>query len=388
MNEKVVAKTFEERYNSTPSIAVRAPGRINLIGEHTDYNDGFVLPASIDKAIYFCLAKRTDNTIILNSVDLKDEIEISLDDLKKSNKDWANFLIGVIKEIKDTNPELNKGFNLTFGGDVPLGAGLSSSAAIESGLAYALNQLYDLNFSLLDLAKIAQKAEHNFAGVRCGIMDMYASLMGKKGHVIQLDCKNLTHTYLPFEMDDIAVLLFNSGVKHNLAESAYNERREQCEKGLSFFQNQYPEINSFRDLSFETLEKHKADLDAKVYDRCLYVLSEEDRMKKATVALTNKDLEAFGELMYQTHEGLKSDYEVSCDELDFLVDLTKDNDDVLGARMMGGGFGGCTINIVKKNAVSDLIETVKSSYLSKFGIDIEHFQVQITDGCSVIYELA
>ncbi|WP_341224368.1 galactokinase [uncultured Arcticibacterium sp.] len=388
MNEKVVAKTFEDKFKSSPSIAVRAPGRINLIGEHTDYNDGFVLPAAIDKAIYFCLSKRDDNTVILNSVDLNDEHELSLDDIKKSNKDWANFLIGVIKEIKDTNPKLNAGFNLTFGGDVPLGAGLSSSAAIESGLAFALNELFNLNFSLLDLAKIAQSAEHNFAGVRCGIMDMYASLMGKKGKVIQLDCKNLKHTYLPFEMDEISVVLFNSGVKHNLAESAYNERREQCEQGLSFFQKNYPEVSSFRDLSFETLEKHKADLDEKVYDRCLYVLSEEDRMKKATVALTEGNLPAFGELMYQTHDGLKDDYEVSCDELDFLVDLTKDKPGVLGARMMGGGFGGCTINIVKKDSVSNLIEAVKIAYLSKFDINIEHFQVQITDGCSVIYELA
>lgn len=388
MNEKVVAEIFEEKYRSAPSIAVRAPGRINLIGEHTDYNDGFVLPAAIDKAIYFCLAKRTDNIVILNSVDLKDEYKFSLDELHKSDKDWANFLIGVIKEIKDTNPKLNTGFNLTFGGDVPLGAGLSSSAAIESGLAYALNELYELDFSRLELAKIAQKAEHNFAGVRCGIMDMYASLMGKEGKVIQLDCKNLTHTYLPFEMDDIAVVLFNTGVKHNLAESAYNERREQCEEGLSFFQKKYPHIQSFRDLDFATLEKHKSNLDAKVYDRCLYVLSEEDRMKKATLALTAGDLEAFGKLMYETHNGLKNDYEVSCTELDFLVDLTKGNPNVLGSRMMGGGFGGCTINIVKKEAVSELIETIKSAYLSEFDINLEYFQVKITDGCSVIYELA
>ncbi|MCL4125225.1 UNVERIFIED_CONTAM: hypothetical protein GTU68_017797 [Idotea baltica] len=387
MDEKVVAKTFKDKFKTTPSIAVRAPGRINLIGEHTDYNDGFVLPAAIDKAIYFCLSKRDDNTIVLCSVDLEDELELSLNNIERSNKDWANFLLGVIKEIKETNPKLNSGFNLTFGGDVPLGAGLSSSAAIESGLAYALNQLYDLDFSLLDLAKIAQKAEHNFAGVRCGIMDMYASLMGKEGKVIQLDCKNLTHSYLPFEMEDIAVVLFNSGVKHNLAESAYNERREQCEEGLSFFQNQYPQIQSFRDLDFETLAKHKSDLEAKVYDRCLYVLSEEDRMKKATVALTKGDLDSFGDLMYQTHDGLKNDYEVSCTELDFLVDLTKNNSNVLGSRMMGGGFGGCTINLVKKDSVADLINVVKSSYLKEFGIDLEHFQVQITDGCSVIYEL-
>jgi galactokinase len=386
MTAERIYEAFIGRFNSDPTIKVKAPGRINLIGEHTDYNDGFVLPAAIDKAIYFCLSKREDNKVVLYSVDLKDELNIDLESLVKTDKSWANFLIGVLKEMIDSGSKIDFGFNLAFGGDVPLGAGLSSSAAVESGLGFALNELYSLNLSRLELALIAQKAEHNFAGVRCGIMDMYASLMGKSGQVIKLDCQNLTHEYLPFQYDDVSIVLFNTRVSHNLAESEYNKRRSECEAGLKLLQNYHPDIKSFRDVDIEILEKHKEAFLPKIYDRCLYVISEECRMKKATIALSNSDLQSFGQLMFETHDGLKNKYEVSCEELDFLVDLAAQDSNILGARMMGGGFGGCTINIIKNDAVNEIAANFKEKYLEKYGTELEEIQVKIMDGCSIIHQ--
>jgi galactokinase len=384
MTEERIRKSFIGTFNTNPTFSVKAPGRINLIGEHTDYNDGFVLPAAIDKSIYFCIAERADDLIRLSSVDLNDEIEISLQNLVKTEKPWANFLIGVIKEIINTGAEIKHGFNLAFGGDVPLGAGLSSSAAMESGIGTAMNELYQLYLSKLDLALIAQKAEHNFAGVRCGIMDMYASLMGKANQVIRLDCKSLTHTYLPFDFHDISIVLFNTGVKHNLADSEYNIRRQECEAGLKLLQGHFPEVSSFRDVKRSMLEKYQAEFEKDIYDRCDYVLAEEERMKAATLALNNSDLKTFGGLMFETHEGLKNLYRVSCPELDFLVDLAKDNSNILGARMMGGGFGGCTINLIKKDAVEEITNCLKAKYLNKFNLELDNFEVKIMDGCSVI----
>jgi galactokinase len=384
MTAERIRKFFIRKFNTNPTFSVNAPGRINLIGEHTDYNDGFVLPAAIDKSIYFCLSERGDNEIVICSVDLNDELQISIQNLVKTDKSWANFLIGVVKEIVDTGAEINHGFNLAFGGDVPLGAGLSSSAALESGMGTAMNELYQLNLSKLELALIAQKAEHNFAGVRCGIMDMYASLMGKANKVIQLDCKKLTHVYLPFEFNDIAIVLFNTGVKHNLAESEYNKRRQECEAGLKLLQGHYPEVSSFRDVKRSMLEKYQDEFEKDIYDRCNYVLAEEERMRAATIALNNSDLETFGRLMYETHEGLKKLYKVSCPELDFLVDLATHNFDILGARMMGGGFGGCTINLIKKEAVEEITNCFKKKYHNKFNLELENFEVKIMDGCAVI----
>ncbi|MFT5884248.1 MAG: galactokinase [Arcticibacterium sp.] len=384
MSLERVSGDFKNTFGVTPKLKVRAPGRINLIGEHTDYNDGFVLPAAIDKAIIFCLSPRKDTEIHLKSVDLDDTLTISLESLQKTEKGWANFLIGVVKEIQDSGKDIQYGFNLAFGGDVPLGAGLSSSAAIESGIGFAINEMYSLGFSRLELALMAQKAEHNFAGVRCGIMDMYASIMGKKNQVIRLDCKNLTHTYLPFNSDNLSIVLFNTGVSHNLAESEYNKRREECEAGLNIIKKHYPEVTSFRDVKRNMLESHKLEFNQKVYNRCDYVIAESERMEKATMALQNNDMGSFGKLMYQTHDGLQNLYEVSCDELDFLVDLARRDTRILGARMMGGGFGGCTINLIQKENIDKITETFISEYATRFGSKPESYTVKIMDGCSLI----
>ncbi|MGR3808927.1 galactokinase [Jiulongibacter sp. NS-SX5] len=384
MNSEQIAEAFLKKYSIEPSLLIKAPGRINLIGEHTDYNDGFVLPAAVDKAIYFALRPREDEVVRLYSFDLKDSFETCLNSIQKSSKDWANFLLGVIDEVKKIAPEKLKGFDLSFGGDVPLGAGMSSSAAIESGMGYALSTLFDLELDRLTLAQIAQNAEHNFAGLKCGIMDMYASLFGKEKHLIRLDCRALEHQYLPFDFDDVDIVLFNSGVKHNLADSEYNKRREECEEGVRVLNQKYPEINSLRDASKAQLETIKSEISETVYKRCFYVISETERMMAATEALENSELETFGQLMYETHSGLSENYEVSCQELDLLVEAVKGQDGVYGARMMGGGFGGCTINVISKKYTNETIKAVHQKFEDVYGRTPETYTVQITDGCEVI----
>lgn len=384
MYSENIKQKFSELFNQTPEIIVRAPGRINLIGEHTDYNDGFVLPAAIDKAIYFAVSKRTDRAISLFAYDLDDSYEFSLDNLNKSDKGWANFLIGMVAEMTKANDKLTQGFNVVFGGDVPLGAGLSSSAAVESGIGFALNQLYGFALSSIDLALTAQQAEHNFAGVKCGIMDMFASIHGKDKAVIKLDCRDLSYEYFPFNTAEYVIILFNSGVKHNLGDTEYNKRRAECEEGISILQNAYPQVNSLRDVTIPMLRSQADKLPEIVYNRCRYVVEEINRVELACKDLLNDDFIAFGEKMYETHDGLSELYEVSCTELDFLVEQTRDNEAVAGSRMMGGGFGGCTINLVKKEAVDDFLAEIGKAYEAEFGQQLVSYKVEITNGVEEI----
>lgn len=379
-----IGQKFEDIFNLTPTLFVRAPGRINLIGEHTDYNHGFVLPAAIDKAIYFAISLRNDQECHLFAYDLNDSYEFSLNNINKSDKGWANFLIGVLSEIIKKGYEITTGFNLVFGGDVPLGAGLSSSAAVESGMGFALNNLFDLGLSKLDLALIAQQAEHNFAGVKCGIMDMFASIHGKENAVIKLDCQDLSFEYFPFHAPDYSIVLCNTGVKHNLGDSEYNKRRQECEQGISIMQNAFPQINSLRDVSAQMLRSQADKLPPIVYKRCKYVVEEIERVSIACKALEKDDLISFGKKMYETHEGLSKDYEVSCPELDFLVEQTTNIDAVIGARMMGGGFGGCTINLVQKDAVDSFISAMETAYKQAFNAEMQSYKVNITNGVEEI----
>ncbi|SOE22926.1 galactokinase [Spirosomataceae bacterium TFI 002] len=375
---------FKDVFGHKPELTVRAPGRVNLLGEHTDYNGGFVLPAAIDKAIYFSIAKRDDDKVELFAFDLGEKVSTSLDDLVKNKKSWANFLIGVMAVLKSKGHQFSQGVNVCFGGDVPLGAGLSSSAAVESGMGTALNILFDLGLSKKEIALTAQQAEHEFAGVKCGIMDMYASVFGEKGSLIKLDCKSIEHTYLPFELKSHSVILFDTGVKHNLGDSEYNKRREECESGVSLLQKYYTGIEFLRDVSEEQLNAHKAEFDETVYKRCKYVVDETSRMRNATNLLEQNNLKAFGQLMFQTHRGLQHEYEVSCPELDFLVDQVDGNEAVLGARMMGGGFGGCTINIIDNESVDRITDQLAQAYKDAFGIDLKSYKVAITNGCEAV----
>lgn len=380
---KEIGTKFKAIFQSDP-IIIRSPGRINLIGEHTDYNDGFVMPAAIDKEVIFAIAPSTSGKSVVYSAMFDEQFEFDLQNPKKVQEPkWANFLLGVLYQFIQHGHTL-KPFNCVFGGEVPMGAGLSSSAAIECGFGYALSELNNLNIPRLDIIKIGQWSEHNFVGVMCGIMDQYASVMGKENHVIVLDCRSLTHEYAPIDLKEYTLVLCDTKVKHSLVDSEYNTRRNECETGVAILKKYYPQIQSLRDVSRDMLEKHRDELKGKVYDRCLYVVTEIERVQLASVDLGNGDLISFGKKMYETHEGLSTLYEVSCPELDFLVNEAKNFKEVLGARMMGGGFGGCTINIVKKDFLPKFESQLKASYKKAFNIDMPFYHVAIKDGTSIL----
>ena len=377
-----IRNKFKEIFGQE-TLIIRSPGRINLIGEHLDYNMGFVLPAAINKAIWLGIQKREDDGIRLYSLDYNDNYHTNIDGTIPSGKLWPDYILGVIEQIQKSH-SLKHGFNLVFGGDIPPGAGLSSSAALECATAFALNELFGLDYEKMDLVRIGQAAENEFVGVKCGIMDQFASVFGKKEHLIRLDCRSLEYVYVPFHADDNKILVFDTRVKHSLADSAYNQRREQCEKGVSLIQEFHPEVMSLRDASQEMLDTYVKAVDETVYRRCTYVISEIQRLLNGCNDLEKDDLISFGKRMFETHAGLKDLYEVSCIELDLLVDLVKDNPDVIGARMMGGGFGGCTINLVRSEAANDLIKKVTDAYYSETGTEMLVYEVAIEDGTKLI----
>jgi galactokinase len=377
-----IKKHFRVVYQQSP-LLVRSPGRVNLIGEHTDYNMGFVLPASISKAIYLGIQKRHDDEIHLVSFDLDDQHQTDLQNITRSGKLWPDYILGVIEQFQKAGAKFS-GFNLVFGGDIPTGAGLSSSAALECAAGFAFNELFKFGFDKIDIVKMAQAAENQFVGVKCGIMDQFASVFGREKHLVRLDCRSLEYTYIPFNDDEIEIVLFNTNVKHSLASSAYNERRAQCERGVQLISQHHPQVKSLRDATEEMLSKYVKPVDQVVYNRCHYVVSEIQRLLDGCEDLEKADLAAFGKRMFETHAGLRDLYEVSCPELDHLVDLVSGNPAVYGARMMGGGFGGCTINLVKKESVDDLIKHVTIGYKDLTGKDAHTYIANIQNGTSLI----
>ncbi len=377
-----IEKIFNENFNDKPTL-VRSPGRLNLIGEHTDYNMGFVLPAAIEKAVYFTIAPRTDSVCKLIASDMNDEFEFTLDNLKKSDKGWPNYLMGVVDQLIKAGFSL-KGFNCVFGGDIPIGAGLSSSAAIEAGLAFALNHIFNLQIDKLSLVKLSQKAENEFVGVNCGIMDQFINIFGEDKHALKIDCRSLEYELVPFDYDHLSVVFFNTNVSHSLASSEYNLRREECNKGVEVIKKEFPTVTSLRDVNPEMLETLKTKMEPLTYRRCKYIVDENERLLKACDALKIHDLETFGSLLYQTHQGLSKDYEVSCPELDFLVEETKNISSVYGARMMGGGFGGCTINIIENEAVNEVTSVIAKKYKEKFTRDATVYVTKISAGTSIV----
>ena len=366
-----------------PAFIVRSPGRINLIGEHTDYNLGFVLPASIDKAIYVAINKREDNEIHLVATDLTEKFNTALETMEYTDRQWPNYILGVVDQLRKGGYDLS-GFNAVIAGDVPLGAGLSSSAAVECATAFALNELFELGLTRKSMAQLSQKAENEFVGVQCGIMDQFASMFGKKNQVIRLDCRSLEYAYMPFDSNDIQIVLFDTGVKHSLASSEYNLRRQECEAGVRIIQKQYPTVLSLRDATSEMVNTCLLSAQDVVYRRCKYIVEEIQRLQDACGDLIQHDLISFGKKMFATHEGLSRLYEVSCPEADALVEMVTNNEAVMGARMMGGGFGGCTINIVKKEKTEELIHTVSEKYSAKFNSVLKTYIVTIDDGTSLV----
>jgi galactokinase len=376
-----IKKLFTEKFGREP-LLVRAPGRINFIGEHTDYNDGLVMPAAINRQIFIAIALNDSTQCNLFSPDLNEEHTFSTSELK-SGHGWSNYLQGVIQGIKLIGFEL-KGVDVLVTGNIPLGAGLSSSAALCCGFGRAYSEVLGSALAPLAIAKVAQFAEHHFAGVKCGLMDQYASVFGKQGHALLFDCQSLTHEYVPFDYPDITVLLIDTKVKHKLADTAYNNRREACELGAALVMRKYPQVRSLRDVTSSMLNELQADFPDDILMRCRYVVEELQRTKQAAQFLKQHQLEAFGKLLYQTHDGLSKQYEVSCPEADFLVDIAKSNSNVLGARMMGGGFGGCTINLVRKAEINTFKNLARARYSIQFDREPEFYEVAITDGVSIV----
>lgn len=366
------------------SVIARSPGRINLIGEHTDYNNGFVLPAAIDKAAYIVITPRKDNEIRLHSVDMQEDYTTTVAELAKSpDISWPNYILGVIQQFILAGIAIS-GFDAALTGDIPIGAGLSSSAAVECAVALAMNKLYSAGLDKFSMVKLAQRAENEFVGVQCGIMDQFASMFGKNNHVIKLDCRSLEFEYVPFNMEGIKILLLDTNVKHSLGSSEYNVRRRQCETGVAWIQRHVPEVKSLRDATIEMLDKHVLQEDLLIYQRCKYVVEENNRLLAACKDLEQGDIPAFGTRMYQSHHGLSKLYEVSCPELDFLVTHVQDNPAVLGARMMGGGFGGCTINLVKEDAIEALVSETTMAYKKAMNKVLKAHVAKIETGSNLL----
>lgn len=372
MKEKLKSE-FKARFNLEPSVYASA-GRINLIGEHTDYNGGFVFPGAIDKVIMAAVAPNGTDKVCVYSIDIDEYVEFGLNEDDAPTQSWARYIFGVCREVLKRGGVV-KGFDAVFGGNVPLGAGLSSSAALESCFAYAVNDLFNENtIDKFELAKIGQSTEHNYCGVNCGIMDQFASVMGQKGKLMRLDCRSMEFEYYPFNPEGYKLVLLDSVVKHELADSPYNKRRQSCERVAKRLG-----IETLRDATMEMLKSIRTDISAEDYFRAKFVIEEKDRVLAVCDALVAGDYETVGQKMYETHTGLSEDYEVSCEELDYLNELAKECG-VTGSRIMGGGFGGCTINLVKDELYDKFIATAKSRFNEKYGHEPKVYPVVISDG--------
>lgn len=381
MDIEFVRSRFVKHFCGSTGNVYAAPGRINLIGEHTDYNGGFVFPGAVDKGVMCEIRPNGTNKVMAYAIDLKDRVEFDVDNPNTPKTSWARYIYGIVQEMKKRGVDV-KGFNTAFAGDVPLGAGMSSSAALESCFAFAINDLFGENkVSKWDMVLAGQATEHNYCGVNCGIMDQFASVFGKAGKLMRLDCRSREFEYFPFEPKGYKLVLLDSVVKHELASSAYNERRKSCENVVEALKKKYidKKIETLRDATWEMLDAVKSDVSEEDMKRATYVLGEKDRVLAVCDALNKGDYETVGKKMYETHYGLSKEYEVSCEELDYLVEVAKENG-VTGSRIMGGGFGGCTINLVKDELYDKFVETAKSSYLEKFGKSLKVYDVVISDG--------
>jgi galactokinase len=376
-----VLNSFTEKFSTVPNMYY-SPGRINLIGEHIDYNDGYVMPAAINKGIYYAVAANATATINFLAADFNESLSINISDIKNLGS-WKSYVLSVVNEFILLGKNIS-GFDCVFGGDIPRGSGVSSSAAVEGGLAFALNDIFNCGLTRVELALLCQRAEHNYPGVNCGIMDMYASINGKKDHVILLDCKNITHEYFPLQLSGYKIVLLNTKVHHTLASGEYNVRRQRCEEGMVVLKKEL-NVQSFRDIKTAAdVTLHKDKMAPEVYNCCKFVVEEIARTKTAAALLQQNDLHGFGKLMYATHEGLSKLYNVSCAESDFLVALAATNQNIIGARQMGGGFGGCTINIVQEEVVDSFIEQTTAAYKKQFDIALEAYVMEVSDGVNKI----
>ncbi|WP_264535769.1 galactokinase [Flavobacterium sp. N1736] len=386
MNDILIQNTtafFEQSFGSVPQKVVLSPGRINIIGEHVDYNDGYVLPAAIDKIICFAFEKSNSSKSKIIAIDLKEEFEIDLtQEVTLSDVVWTNYIRGVIKQLQDNGFSF-EGFNCVFSSNIPVGSGLSSSAALECGMLFGIAALFNLTINKVDIALMGQKAEH-WVGINCGIMDQFSSVHGLENKVIKLDCNTLEFEYHDANFKDYSLVLFDSNVKHSLFTSEYNTRRMECEEGLSIIKNHFPEVKSFRDCTEEQILSIRDKMNETVFKRVHFVVKEIGRVTKACEALDNGNIELLGQLLFETHYGLSQEYAVSCEELDMLVDTAKADDNVIGSRLMGGGFGGCTINLIKKGHENEVKNKFANLYLDIFGIELKFYDVKIANGTTLL----
>lgn len=377
--EAKILDEFKKRFSTEPTLYASA-GRINLIGEHTDYNGGFVFPGAIDKVIMAAIAPNGTDRVKVFSIDIDEEVEFGLNEEDAPSQSWARYIFGICREIIKRGGKV-EGFDAVFAGNVPLGAGLSSSAALESCFAFALNDLFNDNaIDKFELARIGQSTEHNYCGVNCGIMDQFASVMGKKGKLMRLDCRSMDFEYFPFNPEDYELVLIDSRVKHELADSPYNKRRASCERVANKLGGE-----TLRDATMEALEAIRPEISDEDFSRAKYVIEEKDRVLAVCDALNKGDYETVGKKMYETHAGLSKDYEVSCEELDFLNDVAKECG-VTGSRIMGGGFGGCTINLVRKDLKDKFVDKAVQAFKEKYGHEPKVYPVVISDGARKVSE--
>ena len=377
MDTRIIEEKFKSLFGDNYMVYT-SPGRVNLIGEHTDYNGGFVFPGAIDKGIYAAINPNGTDKVRAYSADYNAQVEFGMNEEDAPKESWARYIFGVCREMKKRGFE-PKGFDTVFVGDVPLGAGMSSSAALESTFANALNEIFNLNIDRFELARIGQSTEHNYCGVKCGIMDQFASVFGKKGHLMRLNCATMEFEYFPFNPEGYKVVLLDTVVKHELASSAYNKRRESCENACAHIKARHPEVNFLSDATMEMLDEVKSEISEEDYKRAVYVIGEKQRVLDVCEALEKGDYDTVGDRMFGTHYGMSKEYEVSCEELDFLNDVAKQCG-VTGSRVMGGGFGGCTINLVKEELYDNFIATAKKEYLAKFNREPKVYDVVISDG--------
>ena len=377
MDTRIIEEKFKSLFGNDYMVYT-SPGRVNLIGEHTDYNGGFVFPGAIDKGIYAVINPNGTDKVRAYSLDYDGQVEFGMNEEDAPQESWARYIFGVCREMKKRGFE-PKGFDTVFVGDVPLGAGMSSSAALESTFANALNDIFNLNIGRFELARIGQSTEHNYCGVKCGIMDQFASVFGKKGHLMRLNCATMEFEYFPFNPEGYKVVLLDTVVKHELASSAYNKRRESCENACAHIKARHPEVNYLSDATMAMLDEVKAEIPEEDYMRAVYVIGEKQRVLDVCEALEKGDYDTVGDRMFGTHYGMSKEYEVSCEELDFLNDVAKQCG-VTGSRVMGGGFGGCTINLVKEDLYDNFIATAKKEYLAKYNREPKVYDVVISDG--------
>lgn len=381
MNKKLikeVTNSFNEQFELEPLI-VFSPGRINLIGEHTDYNDGFVFPAAIYKGIILAIQRCDENSSKVFALNKDEFYEFDLDTIKPlENGGWKNYVLGVIAELQLLGKHIGN-FNSVFAGDIPSGAGMSSSAALENSFVFGFNELFNLGLSKEEMILVSQKAEHNYAGVKCGIMDQYASMFGVEESALLLDCRTVTSRPYKIDFKDYELMLINTNVKHDLSETAYNDRREVCERTSKLLG-----VLALRDASRAELNSYRANISEADYQKAMYVIEENNRVRQFAAAIAKDDLLTLGDLLFQSHEGLSNQYKVSCRELDFLVERAKENPNVIGARMMGGGFGGCTINLVLKSAVEAFKNGVSERFKNEFGNECSFYEVKLSQGTHII----